>query len=174
MATAAAKRQAKNQGEELVAKFQEAYATHLEEARMSAETTATAAWQALYANHREGVKKAYRELAKELRIKAETMEGGTWTAEDEKELGELKKQLTDLRERNALFEIQTIAPVKKPVDECDKAIRDAVNEAVREEEYAPLVLKGLATDVRRAVAEVERPKWDEGKGVVVIEPARFD
>jgi hypothetical protein len=172
MAVAAAKRQAKNQSDEMIAKFQEAYATQVEEARMAAETTATAAWQALYANHREGVKKAFRELAKELRIKAEQMEGGVWTAEDEKELGELKKQVTELRERNALFEIQTIAPVKKPVDECEKVIRDAVNEAVREEDYAPLVLKGLATDVRRAAAAVDRPRWDVEKGVVVIEPSR--
>lgn len=166
---AAAEKQAKAAREDVVGRFLEAYDVALEEARASAVTTETERWQRLYADHRDYLRKMYGENARALRDIADVFERGAMGEASEKELGEVKKASLALRELHMAFQTQAVAPVRKPVTDCENIISTARNIARDQEEKAPLVNRGLLEEMNNAIKTVARVRWDEERGRVVIE-----
>jgi hypothetical protein len=161
-----------NKNRDLFETFQDKYAAALAEARISEEHTATAGWQALYANHRISVKSMQRDMAKDLTVLAETMEKWGLTEDGEKHLAEIKKHSAELRDLQSAFELQTIAPVRQSVVECDRLVSEFVAQAETDEQRAPLVNVGMGELSRMEVRKVCRATWDSEAGrVIVKEPA---
>jgi hypothetical protein len=156
----------------LVEKFERDYAEALAAAHVSAEHTATEGWQALYREHRRQQREAARRHADSLRAYAEELQMAGSTEAMEKALNETKKALEALREAGAMFDRQTVEPVRKCVDDCDRVVRDAVSAAANEEERTPLINRGIEDEMKAAVARADRAKWDHETGIVRIEPAR--
>lgn len=167
MAAAATKALAKIE-DAAVLKFREAYDEALAEARISAEHTATQGWQSLYAEQRKADRKERRRMAVDLKDLADRLEQRGWTVEDEKALGDLRKAAIEARERADVFDRETVEPVKRCVERCNRVIEDAKIAADRAESSAPLTSRGVADRIRDAIASVASVSWNAEKGLVVV------
>jgi hypothetical protein len=77
--------------------FREKYAEALISAVVSAEHTATEGWGKLYLGHQQAQRDRRRDMAKELKTLAVTLEDSGFTEDDEKALAEIKKASVCLR-----------------------------------------------------------------------------
>jgi hypothetical protein len=94
-----------------IKRFKAAYADLLDEARISAEHTATEGWQKLYAAHRESLRVNRRRLSERLKQLADTMEFRGLDEESEKSLADIRKESAEMRETHEAFESETVGPV---------------------------------------------------------------
>jgi hypothetical protein len=150
--------------------FRERYAEALAEVRVSVAHTETEGWQKLYAGFRKEEQERRRKQCGELKRLAGLMEDAGLSEDDEKELAAVKKASESIREAREAFEARTITPVRKPVAECERVMDEARNMARREESSAPLHNTGLEKLMKLAISEVEKPRWDNETGRVLIMP----
>lgn len=143
----------------------------LASAKISAEHTATTGWSQLYLGHRHRQQEERRKLAKELKTLAIALEDRGLTADEEKEVGNIKKSSEAMRDADMVFHLQTVGPVREPVTICDRIRSEAMNEARRLESEAPMMHIGLEGEMSREVGGVDRPAWNAETGCVVIGPA---
>lgn len=155
---------------DLITRFREEYAEALNEVRVSATHTATDGWQGLYQGFHKGNREARRGVSAELKAIAERLEVGDATESDEKDIGDIKKRVTELRAVREIFDRETVQPVREPVEKCHKVIADAKRQAESDEERAPMINIGLVDTMVMAIAEVERAAWDSDRGRVEIRP----
>jgi hypothetical protein len=157
-----------NKQKDIVTKFAEAYEHALADAKVSSTHTATEGWRKLYGDHVRSQQSRRRELAKQMRSMADEVEVQRTTEELEKEIGELKKSATMIREADESFEFQTIFPVRQPVSDCERVITEHLAAARREENASPLHNTGLELVMREAVSRVAKARWDAESGQVLI------
>ncbi len=148
--------------------FNERYIEALAEARVSAEHTQTTGWQELYSLHRTTVDTRRKEMAEQLEEIARTMKRGGMSEDAEKELGELKKQSVELRADISAFNRKVIVPIQEPVMQCHHVIDQARQTARAAEAASPLTHRGLIADMDEAISLVQKVKFDDDTGVVVI------
>lgn len=157
-----------NKKSDPVSRFRESYANALADAEVQATHTKTEGWQRLYANfHRENRDKL-ASVSKRFRHFADTLELAGTHEELEKEVGEMKKELTSIRTEKTAFEENTTRPVKQCALDCQQIITEAISTARRQEQDAPLVNVGLEHLMRDAVAAVPKVSFDNESGVVTI------
>lgn len=149
-------------------RFREAYEATLATARLSAEHTATEGWQTLYSDYRKSVQARRKQLAKDMRSIADTLEKYGLDDEDEKRIGEIKKQCAELREEQAVFTAKTVNPVRDPVNECDKLIETTRYDANRAESESPLTHRGIVEIFKAELGRLSRATWDDETGRVLI------
>lgn len=149
--------------------FREKYADALAGAVVSAEHTATEGWAKLYLGHQQAHRERRRDMAKELKALAVTLEDSGFTEDEEKALAEIKKASASLRESGQVFETDTIGPVREPALICDRLRNEAMNEAARIEHDAPMLNMGLEHTMQMEVAGVDKPRWDAATGRIMIE-----
>lgn len=158
-----------NSAPDPVVTFRERYAEAMAGVRISAEHTATEGWHRLYHGQRQENLERRRELAKEMKATALRLEDMGLSEEDEKSIGELKKSVTAIREAFETFDQQTISPVRQPVRDCDRIRSEAMAEARRIEAEAPMINIGMEELMRVEVAKVDKPRWDNETGRVLID-----
>jgi hypothetical protein len=154
----------KNQNLDPVSRFKASYATALEGLSVAVLHTSTQGWQELYTAHRKAVRDRRQELAALLRDFADGMERRGLCEQDEKDLGDIRKASAELRAAEDHWQLQTVGPVKAPVDVCQQMLADAVSEAVRLEAREPMLNVGLEELMRMEVAKCIRASWDEDTG----------
>lgn len=157
-----------NKKRDLITRFKDEYSAAFADVEVAADTTRTEGWARLYAHHRKSQREECRRIAAELRMVADRVEVLIPSEDEEKEIGELKKSCTTLREQNEAFEHQVIEPVREPVQRCEKIIYEAQLAAQTEEERFPLVNTGLEHLMRMEIENVPRAKWDHEHGRVII------
>lgn len=150
----------------IVEKFRKVYDQLVADARVSQQHTETEGWKALYAQHRDLMKKRRQELSDRMTgLAAGLVQIGVDVLKD---LGECRKELADILVVEQQFDQSTIGPVKAPVDECREAITDAMTEAEELERKTPLVNQGIAQEMAAAVKSAPKVTWDPKDGVVRI------
>lgn len=155
--------------EKFVAETQALYTDQLALARDAAATTGTAGWAALYKANREGYRQAVNAAVKHIGAFLDIVKLGGHTTEDEKELKEGVKSITEARERLEGWLTSAVAPFRAPVIECAELRRKIKQRAQDEQAEGPLVMRGLADEVAAIVDAWPRPAWDDATGRVVIE-----
>lgn len=157
-----------NKQRDVVERFRDEYGQVLVEAETSATHTATEGWHRLYVGQRKNERDRRRKLAESLKSLADRMESVGLCEEEEKELAQIKKGSSDLRDAIAAFEMQTIEPVRAPVEMCRKLVTEAREAARNEEERAPLVNVGLEEVMVEAITHIHKVSWDAELGRVII------
>lgn len=153
---------------DVILRFLDDYRIALEQARISANHTATEGWQRLYQGHYEKQRKKRREMAGRLRLLATALEDFGLDEDQEKELRDIRTASAELRSLEEVFQAQTVEPVRAPVAECDRLIRQAIADAQREEAAAPLHNPGLEHLMRDTIAHLEKPTWSSDRGLVEL------
>jgi hypothetical protein len=157
-----------NRRRDLVTVMHDRYMQTLDLARQSADLTATEGWQAMYGAFRKSQRDASRSIANELRGYADFIEKGDSSEDTEKAINEAKKSLVLLREERSVFEAKVAWPVKDAVDECRNIITEAMRQAQRDEEAAPMVNIGLLDVMRDRIKSWPKALWDAETGRVTI------
>lgn len=148
--------------------FHREYAQAIGAARLTAETTATPGWIALYGAEQEVARRARRQLAVSLRESADALEDAGLEEEGIKEIKDIAKGAEELRQRAAHFERIVAGAIAAPALECERIIVNHQAKAAREEAASPLLNAGLVEMMRIAVARVSRARWDAETGRVII------
>ncbi len=160
-----------NQKIDIIKQFQEEYTAAIADARISEEHTQTDGWQKLYGNERRDEQQTRRRLCGELEQAAERLQLVGSTEDDEKALAEIKKGMTAMRERRDSFDRTTVAPVKEPVDRCERVAEKFSSSAKYAEQNAPLHNVGLEHLMRDAIAGCPKASWNEDAGRVELSEA---
>lgn len=153
---------------DLIGKFRADYGIVLQEARVSAEHTATFGWQGLYAARKRKDRDSRRNLAESLKAKAELLETVGWSEDDEKAVKDIAKSSLEMREAETVFERTVVDRVAQPVFECDRIRREYRNRAANEERSAPLHNVGLEALTEAEIARQPTPIFNRETGVVEI------
>jgi len=153
---------------EIIEEFRRDYATALAAARVSEEHTATAGWRSLYHDFCKANREARRKQADWLKALAEMLESSHLSEDQEKEIGEVKKAVAELREQFEAFTVSTIDPVRAPVSECREVANNARSRAQILHDRAPLMNDGLIREVENAIQAQPKPTWEDKSGRVVI------
>jgi hypothetical protein len=151
-----------------VEKFRTMYVSALAEAQVSAEHTGTEGWQALYKTFMKDDRERRREVSQSLKAYALQLEMNGLTEEDEKALGDLKKQCAEARETREVFEAKTVQPVKACVEICQKVLSDARQWARAEQDRAPLTARNLVAEFDAEIKRHPIATWDDETGRVQI------
>jgi hypothetical protein len=138
------------------------------EAMEAASLTCTVAWQRLYHSFIDAEKAARRDMAKRLRAVCDRIEDAGLDEEDEKAVKDVLKTAVTLENAKAVFEKETVARVRKPVDDCSRIIEDYTNRAARIEHANPLIEVGLVEMVRIEFAKHHTARWSDETGMVTI------
>lgn len=109
---------------DLVTTFRDEYAMALDEARVSAAHTATDGWKRLYGAHQAACLDKRRDLSKQIKIHANTLEIVGWSEEDEKAVKDLAKDSATLRDTIAAFDRAVTERVTASVRGCEKVDRE--------------------------------------------------
>ena len=158
----------------IIIQFRSDYAKALALVCVSKEHTDTEGWRKLYAEHVEEVVRQRRRLANELHELADMMECNDLDEDGEKAIGEIKKAATGLREAEHHWRMQTIVPVKDPVDDCH-ALLQSVRERARNAQLdATLTNAGLVEKAHGEIARVQTVSWDAETGTISIHGERVD
>lgn len=154
--------------ERFIAKRREKYFAAVDNAKQAAETTATPAWQSNYREQLRFHRGVISMQSKTLESIAESLKMREPGEDDEKEINDAKKQLTDERIRWQAFLRRTTLPFSDTVQICDELRKSVMTSAHEAERDNPLVDNGLANEVRRIVAEWPKPEWNAESGEVTI------
>lgn len=165
---AAPKKDPSNATHESILLFRDRYAQALEAAVTSEQLTIQGGWQQLYLHHRETIRSRRREQAKFLKVWAAALEDRTLSEDDEKAIGEIKKAIKQIRDDDNAFDAMTVGPIRETVQVCQAIRGDAMNEARRSEEEAPMLHIGLIEKMRGELARVHLPTWNIDTGRVEI------
>ncbi len=152
----------------LIAELFERYTPLLEEAKRASKLTYEDAWVNLYQEEMKAQRTTAKRIGDDLASIGKRIGDGFDGEENEKSIGEAKKSLQDLNVQRENFERSTIAPIRKPADDCDTLIDEIVHRAARIEESTPLINKGLEDQVRKAAKSVHRPEWNEKTGQITL------
>lgn len=153
---------------EEIAKFRRDYEEALVNARVSAEHTATDGWRNLYGNHVEHVQKSRKTISDRPSAILDPMRLRHLTEDEEKDLGEIKKEAVSIREYDEMFTRQTIEPVTAPLQECASVIeraRSSAQAAVRE--YG-LGNRGLVEAMETVIDTMPRVKFMTASGRLIV------
>lgn len=159
-----------SRGELFVAEWQEKYGVALEEARAAADTTGTAAWQRVYAENREAHRRRTRGECMAIGLAAEAIrEQGGSTEDDEKQIKDCVKRLSEEREQHEAWLSRAVQPYQIPAENAADLIRKCNFAADETERNAPLANSGLADEVRAITATWPKVKFDSGTGIVTVQ-----
>src|ERR1035437_3578785 len=139
-----------NQNVDPVTKFRRAYAELFVRVEINKLLADTDGWRQLYGDHAKSVADQRRDLSKRLHVLADCMERGRLTEDEEKFIGDIKKEAIELREAEDHWNRQTVDPVREPGDAAEHMLQDAVAEAKRIEDREPLTSVGLLDVMRDA------------------------
>jgi hypothetical protein len=151
-----------------VTKFRRDYEEALTHARVSVEHTATDGWQNLYGSHQDAIQRARKGIADSLNSILEPLRLRHLTEDEEKALGDIKKEAIELRERDESFRRQTIEPVISPMDECAAVIEAARSSARAAEREFGLGNRGLIEVMETVIDTMPRVKFMTASGKLVI------
>lgn len=170
---AAAKTKVKaEQTYDLVEEFNTEYAKHIEDVTTSEVHTMTDGWQLLYGQFRKTIINRRQVLAEALKAIAADIARTGPNDETPKMLNDLKKEIEDILETTFAFELSTVEPVKKPVDNAILCIENYMAQAREEKRKTPLINDGIVDVMGEAVKMSPRATWDAETGVVrVVYPA---
>lgn len=148
--------------------FREKYNESLNRARVSQDHTATEGWQNLYCENRESIRKEQSDISDRIAGLNEALRQRLLTEDEEKSLGEIKKQLSDLRGRAESFQQMVIDPVIAPMSECASVVETARAAAREAERSAPLHTRGFIEKMETAIEEMPRVKFITGSGKLIV------
>lgn len=158
----------KARAELFVAGFQQNYSDAIAEARLAAETTQTDAWSRNYREqvktHRTFVVNALADISST----AENIRSYDTNEEAEKGIRDAVKSLAEERIRHQAWKTRTVAPYSNTVERCEQLLKTVMQSAEDEERNAPLVDRGLASEVRAIVNKWPVAKWDDENGVASV------
>jgi len=162
-----------SEAKEVVAAFLEDYGRIVLEAQKAAETTATGGWATIYEAHRRELLRERRRIASGLRELAEVSAFEGLSEEEEKELGDLRKAATALREKNQHFEETVVSLVRLPAVRASDCINLYRSKAESVERHFALNPDTVGTIVRmsEAIASVPIIRWDLERGILSVSPS---
>lgn len=153
----------------ILVEFAEKYEPLLAEAKQASQLTYEDAWANLYREELRMQRDVSKTIGTSLETLGKRMGDGMWIGEeDEKELGQLKKDAQELRQRKDNFEATTVGPIRGPVEKCDQLINEIMHKAAMAEEQTPLINRGLEDTVRDAIGAIYRPEWNAKTGQITL------
>lgn len=152
----------------LIEQFHDEYEAAFADVVVSSEHTGTEGWQKLYTTARAEERTLILGACKSLERLSQDMQVVGPTEDGEKGVADVKKQMTAIRERRDAFDLHTVAPVKAPVEACERIIERYRAAARRQEQEAPLHDVGLEHLMNDAISRTPKAAWDEDSGRVEI------
>jgi hypothetical protein len=160
------------QKHKIITDFYERYEQAVEQARLSAVTTDTDRWKAIYAEHRRDLIKARKSIASELQTYTEQLEQHGWGEATEKAVKELIKSAVELREAEHHWRRQTLDKMTAAVEQCESVRRNAMKDASAFAVNQPMFGQQVADELRKVMALLPVVSFDEDTGrVLVVDPS---
>lgn len=154
--------------DDLVAQFEEEYDSAFVQAQKAAETTATDGWQAVYVSFMEHNQASRAYAAKGISDLTDVLGQKPINSDDRKEL---KKQVTlavEACEAAEAFDLSTVAPIRKTVEQLGRIIADYENKAASAARQTPLLDAHIEGRMAEAIAMKPRAQWNPRVGVVTL------
>ncbi len=166
MAVASKKTEEAQAESRMVAEFREEYAEIEERIRIAMETTDSEAWEAMYRTFIDANKKQREANAATLRSISETLQRKHLDEDDEKILGECRRNIIESRERFDHFMESTVNPVIGPVLEANALIEKFIEKSINDASQSPLINADLPEQMREAVEGATRYKFNWMTGMI--------
>lgn len=152
----------------IITEFYERYEAAVEQARLSALTTDTDRWKAIYAEHRRDLVRTRKSIAAELQTYTEQLEQHGWGESSEKAVKDLIKLAVELREAETHWRRQTLDKMTAAVEQCESVRRNAMNDASAFAINQPMFGQQVADELRRVMAMLPKVSFDEETGRVLV------